>query len=97
MTLSAGLLLGGAVAIGADPATSATAAEDKGGLDLSGERSSLLSADTTALAPGLDLTSFQRLLVDGEQTNDDQVEAARTAVGVNQDGTVFYEVRCHES
>lgn len=97
MTLSAGLLLRGAVAIGADPAASATAAEDTGGLNFGGESSSLLSADTTALAPGVDLTSFQRLLVDGEQTNNDQVEAARTAVGVNQDGTVIYEVRCHES
>ncbi|TFC39612.1 phosphodiester glycosidase family protein [Cryobacterium sp. TMT2-42-4] len=64
LILSAGMLLGGTVAVTADP-RSAVAAENTGGLGLGGENSSLLSADTTAIAPGLDLTSFQRLQPQG--------------------------------
>ncbi|WP_411719763.1 phosphodiester glycosidase family protein [Mycetocola sp.] len=64
LSLTAGLLLGGTVANTA-PIAPASAAEDTGGLNLSGENSSLLSADTTAIAPGLDLTSFKRLQPQG--------------------------------
>lgn len=35
----------------------------------------------------LAVSGSQRMIVDGVQTDDDQVEAARTAVGVNSDGT----------
>ena len=35
----------------------------------------------------LAVSGSQRMIVDGVQTPDDQVEAARTAVGVNRDGT----------
>ncbi|MDQ0895037.1 phosphodiester glycosidase family protein [Agromyces ramosus] len=35
----------------------------------------------------LAVSGSQRMIIDGVQTDDDQVEAARTAVGVNSDGT----------
>jgi hypothetical protein len=35
----------------------------------------------------LAVSGAQRMIVDGEQTDADQVEAARTAIGVNRDGT----------
>ncbi|KZE94882.1 3',5'-cyclic adenosine monophosphate phosphodiesterase CpdA [Agromyces sp. NDB4Y10] len=59
------------------------------------------AATLAALAPGqpvevevgvnadvdLAVSGAQRLIVDGAQTDADQVEAARTAIGVNRDGT----------
>lgn len=47
--------------MGAVGATSAVAASDAGGLDLRGGDSTLLSASSQTLAPGLELTDFRRL------------------------------------
>ncbi|MFU8945386.1 phosphodiester glycosidase family protein [Mycetocola zhadangensis] len=44
----------------------------------------------TTVDVDLAVSGSQRLLVVGVQTPDEQVEAARTAVGVNKDGTVVY-------
>lgn len=53
----AALLAAGAVTL---PTAGAAAAPDTGGLNLGGDSAALISADTTALAPGLDVTTFQR-------------------------------------
>ncbi|MFC9558760.1 phosphodiester glycosidase family protein [Agromyces sp. NPDC056965] len=59
LTLATLITAGGLTVAGvADPAQ---AAPDTGGLDLSGGDSSLLTAETEALAPGLELTDFRRL------------------------------------
>lgn len=61
LALAVTFLAGGIVAAGSVDAPAAVAAPDTGGLDLSGGDSSLLTAETEALAPGLVLTDFRRL------------------------------------
>ena len=61
MALVAILAIAGASTTSTLDASPANAAPDTNGLNLSGDGSSLLSADTTPLAPGLDLTNFRRL------------------------------------
>lgn len=62
LTLATMIAAGGLTVVGvAAPAAPAEAAPDTGGLDLSGGGSSLLTADTESLAPGLELTDFRRL------------------------------------
>ncbi|RZU65378.1 calcineurin-like phosphoesterase family protein [Microterricola gilva] len=56
------LMLTGAVSLDAVATESAAvAAPDSNGLNLGGDGSSLLTAETEAVAPGLDLTSFRRV------------------------------------
>lgn len=61
LALAAAVALGGLAVIDPADSPSALAAPDTGGLDLAGGESSLLTASTEALAPGLALTDFRRL------------------------------------
>lgn len=55
------LVAAAVVVLGTISPAPAAAAPDTGGLDLSGGESSLLSAESQTLAPGLELTDFRRL------------------------------------
>lgn len=61
LALTAAVALGGLAVVDPADAPAALAALETGGLDLGGGDSSLLTASTEALAPGLVLTDFRRL------------------------------------
>ncbi|GAA4385488.1 phosphodiester glycosidase family protein [Agromyces bauzanensis] len=61
IALAAAIAAGGIAVDDARQASPAVAAPDAGGLDLGGGDSSLLTAETETLAPGLVLTDFRRL------------------------------------